>query len=129
MAEVENNFYTIGRAFEVQKMRSFFDNSTSELVAMIGRRRVGKTFLIKNVYKKEMAFYITGIQNVSRSMQLDNFTSARNDYFPNSISYEKPTNWLHAFAQLKQLLGKSKKKNVFYFLMNCLGWLTIQVNF
>lgn len=127
MAEIESNFYAIGRAFEVQKMRSFFDNSTSELVAVIGRRRVGKTFLIKNVYKKEMAFYITGLQNVSRSMQLDNFLSARNEYFNNSKSFEKPKNWLQAFAQLKQLLGKQKrKKRVLFF--DELPWLADNSN-
>ena len=51
-------------------MKGFLSNSESDLVAVLGRRRVGKTFLIKNVYQKEMIFHITGIQDVNRSFSL-----------------------------------------------------------
>jgi uncharacterized protein len=81
MAEIKDSISVIGRDFEIQKMNVFLTNTESELVAMIGRRRVGKTFLIKKVYQNEMAFHITGMKDVVRSLQLDNFVEARNDFF------------------------------------------------
>jgi uncharacterized protein len=127
MAELQNGVSIIGRDFEVQKMRSFLLNAESELVAVIGRRRVGKTFLIKKVYQHEMAFHITGIKDVSRSLQLDNFVEARNDFFTKSKTFAKPANWLEAFAQLKQLLGKPKKKKSVLFFDE-LPWLASNSN-
>jgi uncharacterized protein len=122
MAEVQDSISIIGRDFEIQKMKGFLTNPESELVAIIGRRRVGKTFLIKKVYQKEMVFHITGMKDVTRSLQLDNFVEARNDFFRKSKSFDKPDNWLKAFAQLKQLMGKSKKKKRVLFFDE-LPWL------
>jgi uncharacterized protein len=127
MAEIENTITIIGRDFEVQKMRSFLAHQESELLAIIGRRRVGKTFLIKKVYQNEMVFHITGIQNASRSLQLDNFIEARNQFFPKSNAFVNPTNWLRAFAQLKQLMGKPKKKKRVLFFDE-LPWLAENSN-
>jgi uncharacterized protein len=110
MAEVQESISVIGRDFEIQKMKGFLTNPESELVAMIGRRRVGKTFLIKKVYQNEMVFHITGMKDVTRSLQLDNFVEARNNFFPESSSFAKPNNWIKAFAQIIQLMGKPKKK-------------------
>ncbi len=116
MAKIKNLVNVIGREFETQKMKSFLLSKESELLAMIGRRRVGKTYLVKNVYKNEMVFHITGLQDVLRTYQLDNFVEARNKFFIKSKNLPKPTNWISAFSQLKQLLGKpSKKKRVLFF--------------
>ncbi len=122
MAALEEPISVIGRDYEVQKMRSYFANQESELLAVIGRRRVGKTFLIKKVYEKEMVFHITGLQQISRSMQLDNFVTARNKFFAKNKLLPKPKNWLQAFTQLTELLGKPKaKKRVLFF--DELPWL------
>jgi uncharacterized protein len=122
MARYFNEAPLVGRIFETNKMRDFLENNQSELVAIIGRRRVGKTFLVKKVYQNEIVFHITGIQDVSKKMQLQNFVEARNDFFPESISLAFPNNWLTAFAQLKQLLGKQKKKKRVLFFDE-LPWL------
>jgi uncharacterized protein len=105
-----------GRQYEYGRMRNMLETKQSELVAVVGRRRVGKTFLIKKTYENEMAFHITGIQDVSRKMQLENFVEARNGFFPKSLPYARPKTWFEAFAQLKELLGKpSKKRRVLFF--------------
>jgi uncharacterized protein len=127
MAELQNNISLIGRDFEVQKMRSFLTNQESELLAVIGRRRIGKTFLIKKVYQNEMVFHITGIQDVSRSLQLANFVEARNQFFKDSKSFAKPNNWIAAFSQLKELMGKPKKKKRVLFFDE-LPWLASNSN-
>jgi uncharacterized protein len=122
MAALQNSLPLIGRDFEISKMKSFLATKESELLAIIGRRRVGKTFLIKKVYQNEMAFHITGIQDASRSLQLDNFQEARNQFFLESKLFVKPTSWFLAFSQLKELMGKPKKtKRVLFF--DELPWL------
>jgi uncharacterized protein len=127
MAELRDITSIIGRDFEIQKMRRFLTYPASELLAIIGRRRVGKTFLIKNVYANEMVFHITGLQDVSRSLQLNNFVTARNKFFIKSTTFTKPKNWLEAFSQLIVLLGKPrKKKSVLFF--DELPWLASNSN-
>lgn len=127
MAELKNKISLIGRDFEVQKMREFLTHHESELLAVIGRRRVGKTFLIKRVYQHEMIFHITGIHGVRRGLQLDNFVESRNQFFKESKSFAKPSNWLMAFSQLKELMGKPKKKKRVLFFDE-LPWLASNSN-
>jgi uncharacterized protein len=122
MAKFFNESPLVGREFESTKMLNFLETKESELLAVIGRRRVGKTFLIKKVYQNELIFHITGLQDVSKKLQIQNFVEARNDFFPESKPFAVPENWLSAFAQLKQVLGKPKKKKRVLFFDE-LPWL------
>jgi uncharacterized protein len=122
MAKYFSESPLVGREFESTKMLNFLETKESELLAVIGRRRVGKTFLIKKVYQNELIFHITGLQDVSKKLQIQNFVEARNDFFPESEHFTVPNNWLTAFAQLKQVLGKPKKKKRVLFFDE-LPWL------
>jgi uncharacterized protein len=106
----QTNIPLLGRDVEEQKLRQFLQNKEAELVAIVGRRRVGKTFLVKKVYAKEIIFHITGIQDAAKELQMQNFTEARNTFFPENTNLMMPKSWFQAFLQLKQLVGKSKKK-------------------
>ncbi len=106
----------LGRGTEQQKLRQFLQNKGAELVVVVGRRRVGKTFLVKKVYEKEIVFHVTGIQDVTKRIQLQNFTGALNTFFSKSNDLSSPANWFEAFQQLKVLVGKGgKKKRVLFF--------------
>jgi uncharacterized protein len=122
MAKFFNDSPLVGREFESTKMLNFLESKESELLAVIGRRRVGKTFLIKKIYQNELIFHITGLQDVNKNLQIQNFIEARNDFFPESKQFAVPNNWLTAFAQLKQVLGKPKKKKRVLFFDE-LPWL------
>ena len=52
----------IGRKLEKEVLKEAIDSSEAEMVAVIGRRRIGKTFLITSVYKNEIVFEISGLQ-------------------------------------------------------------------
>ncbi len=122
MADLKIVNQLVGRDFELNKMRGFMNQSESELLTVIGRRRVGKTFLIKHAYRDEIVFHITGLKDASSSLQLENFVEARNQFFVTGRLFEKPKNWLSAFSQLNQLLGKPKKKKRVLFFDE-LPWL------
>ena len=51
----------IGRKKELEQLSSIFNSDKAELVAVYGRRRIGKTFLIKEFFKEKFDFYATGI--------------------------------------------------------------------
>ncbi len=94
------NIKLIGRKKEAQTLLSLLESEESELVSVIGRRRVGKTFLIESVYAEHIVFSITGIQNASTSDQLENFSIALNLHLKSVVPIEQPKSWLKAFHQL-----------------------------
>jgi uncharacterized protein len=112
----------VGREFEQQEMLGYLKSRKSELLSITGRRRVGKTFLIKRVYADHLVFRLTGLEDGERSAQLENFTIARNKFFPAGRFYAEPKNWMQAFTQLQELLERNRKqKRVIFF--DELPWL------
>ena len=63
----------IGREKEQQQLKEYLNSGQSEFVAVYGRRRVGKTFLIQKVIGSDYAFYVAGMNNVPMRLQLKNF--------------------------------------------------------
>ena len=51
----------IGRKAEKIILQEAIESSEAEMIAVIGRRRVGKTFLIQSVYKNQLVFEVTGL--------------------------------------------------------------------
>lgn len=66
----------IGRQEEVKKLKSYLISRKSEFVAVYGRRRVGKTFLVRKTYNNNFAFQLTSLANVSMKHQLSQFHAA-----------------------------------------------------
>lgn len=112
----------IGRDVQIKKMKDLLLSNKSEFLAITGRRRVGKTYLVDNVYKNIICFSITGIQNGSMEEQLLNFSLKLREYSGFPI-LSPPRNWQEAFFQLKNFLislDKKKKKVIF---IDELPWL------
>ena len=63
----------IGRKHEISILISTLRSDKSELVAVYGRRRVGKTFLVRSTLEKQIEFEFSGIYNVPLTQQLTNF--------------------------------------------------------
>jgi uncharacterized protein len=104
----------VGRISETLILMNALRSSRSELIVVYGRRRVGKTFLIRNVYKSDIQFEFSGIHGGTMKNQLNNFhltLSTKHSGFP------KPSDWIEAFHQLSQYIDKlaSKKKKVIFF--------------
>ena len=90
----------IGRSKEREVLLKALNSRSPEMVAVIGRRRVGKTFLIRSIYADNIAFEIAGIQDATLKEQLKNFTYELKNTFDEAATTEKPTSWLDAFQQL-----------------------------
>jgi hypothetical protein len=105
----------IGREGEKELLEEKLASSNSEMIAILGRRRVGKTFLIKKVFAK-MDFEFTGMLNASLNDQLENFSNKLFEFGYRKKNVEKPTTWLQAFNQLKALLQakKTAKKKIIF---------------
>ena len=105
-----------GRHAEQAQMRQLLETGRSEFLAIYGRRRVGKTFLIRNVYQKELVFQMTGIAHASMSQQLVNFTAELHNAKKNAEAVTVPDSWFLAFEQLKAFLEnhRTPKKVVLF---------------
>ncbi len=76
----------IGRKTEIQKINHLLKSRKSQFLAVTGRRRVGKTFLIDQTLSQHYCFSITGIQNASTEMQLLNFAVKLAEYQNTELS-------------------------------------------
>lgn len=106
----------IGRKKELAILKQAYTSLKPELVAVIGRRRVGKTFLIRTFFKDNIVFEMVGLKDGKKEQQLRNFTYSMKEAGSNSLA-PFPKDWLEAFHQLKEFLetlGQSKKKPVIF---------------
>ncbi|MCB0840747.1 MAG: AAA family ATPase, partial [Bacteroidetes bacterium] len=115
----------IGREAEISTLEKALSSESAEMVSVIGRRRVGKTFLINHVYEKNILFSISGTQNTPLKEQLGNFAYMLNEYANTKIAYKTPTSWQEAFQMLitylKEKITTSEEKMVVFF--DELPWL------
>lgn len=91
----------IGRQREQKALIEYINSGRSEFIAVYGRRRVGKTFLVRHLIKDKACFSITGMENVGQEEQLTNFYLSLRKVYSKA---EKSNNWLEAFDQLEKYL-------------------------
>ena len=103
----------IGRKEELKTLRQAVKSDESKFVAVYGRRRVGKTFLVREAFDNDFAFCHTGLANESNRVQLSEFNRSLSLYGKKKKT--KLNDWYDAFAELGRLLEQSamQKKVVF----------------
>jgi AAA+ ATPase superfamily predicted ATPase len=104
----------IGRKKEKMLIESALKSKKAELIVVYGRRRVGKTFLIRETCKNFIRFEFVGMNKASAKEQLRLFSMTLYNY--TKIKNKIPTNWLEAFQQLKEYCDSMSgpKKNVIF---------------
>lgn len=117
------NYNIVGREKEIKELEYLRGTDKSEFLAIYGRRRVGKSFLVDEVYGSTMVFRTVGTfikgkemsEDSYRQVQLKHFYESLLDYgLPNAT--ERPKSWLEAFSLLKQLLRRKRAKRKVIFL-------------
>ncbi|MDY6322540.1 MAG: ATP-binding protein [Succinivibrio sp.] len=94
-----------GREKELRQLENAYRSNESEFIALYGRRRVGKTFLVRSCFDNRFTFVHVGLANQNTKAQLENFQSSlRSQGLPQA---PLPHDWIEAFDLLKQLTEHS----------------------
>ena len=105
----------IGRERECEELQWALDSQRSEFVVLYGRRRIGKTFLVRRFFKDSYCFHYVGAHKQKKTVQLQNFREALMHYSSDGTIPSLP-NWHEAFLQLEKYLeGCKEKRKVLFF--------------
>ena len=104
----------IGRKDEQNRLQRILEERESRFVAVYGRRRVGKTYLIREFYEEHIVFQCAGLANSTTAEQLKNFGQTLRRY--DSSLTLLPTDWLDAFDALIGYLSKLPQARKVVFL-------------
>ncbi len=121
----------IGRTEEINVLNSLYEGNRSELVVVSGKKGIGKTFLIGEVFKDKFTF-----RHVALSPEEDasgNATKNQLDAFYLSLirygmdkNEKKPETWFEAFFYWKNcLIAKIRMEDCLSFLMSFHGWIPL----
>jgi hypothetical protein len=113
----------IGRDAEKKILKDMLDSKEAELIAIFGRRRVGKTFLIRNYYQQRLVFECTGIHETGLAEQLLNFSRALQQAMKSVIPPATPHNWIQAFIFLSDFLQTKLKEQPAVVLFDEFPWI------
>lgn len=110
----------IGREEEIKLLQEAYDSAESEFVAIYGRRRIGKTYLVRETLQDKFTFSHSGVAKLPARKQLHAFYNSlvEQGYKPSQM----PTNWLDAFHDLSMCLAeRSEPKKVIF--LDELPWM------
>jgi len=111
----------VGREPEKEILDALMNSKKAEFVAVYGRRRIGKTFLVRQYLSKDIVFDFTGANRASSQTQLTNFSMV---FSEQCYELEKvPEHWTEAFYILAKYLKQLKKKSKMVVFFDELPWL------
>lgn len=91
----------IGRENEQGLLKKYIDSNRAEFIAVYGRRRVGKTFLVTETFKDALSFDMTGVIDGDKEDQLVSFNIALKE---SGYEGKRVTDWYGAFEALKEVV-------------------------
>lgn len=99
----------IGRKAEIEELEGRYGSGHSEFIAVYGRRRIGKTFLIKQVFKERITFQHTGVSPVDKEEERNQLKTQLESFYYSLLNHglegvSMPRTWMEAFFDLEQLL-------------------------
>lgn len=103
----------IGRRPEIALLNDFFNSDRAEFLAIYGRRRIGKTFLIKQTFATRdcVFFSVTGMKDGTKETQLNLFIKEIGRTFYQGVEIKEQTDWVSAFDVLSDAIEKIVPKN------------------
>lgn len=117
----------IGRKSELDILNKIYRSKQAEFLAVYGRRRIGKTFLISEYFRnKGKYFELTGTKDASLKTQLSNFREEFADAFYGGVKQELPKSWQEAFNQLRRKVEELDKNQKIIIFLDELPWLAAQ---
>jgi uncharacterized protein len=107
----------IGRKKEIEVLNKALQSREAEMVSVIGRRRIGKTQLIKTIYKERIVFEFTGVKDAPVEEQLGNFAFAIQKTAKGALNIKPFKDWMDGFYTLINFLETlpTDHKSVIFF--------------
>jgi len=115
----------IGRKEEQRLLHELALSGESEFVVVYGRRRVGKTFLVRETFGNDFFFSYTGIANRSAGQQRREFAKALREYgwMPKDGGAEIPESWFDAFDALRTLITGAETEGRLLIFIDEMPWM------
>jgi AAA+ ATPase superfamily predicted ATPase len=114
----------LGREKEIKILQRLLSSKQAEFLTLHGRRRIGKTFLIREFYQNKNCIYfeVTGLKEGKKSEQLEIFRKALAQKFYPNVHLAPFKNWMEALEQLTHALEENINKRMVIFFDE-LPWL------
>ena len=124
----DNMSVIVGRKTEIEELEKLYSSDRPEFVALYGRRRVGKTYLIKQVFKDRLTFQHTGVSPVDSLDDKNRLRTQLESFYYSLLNYglegfNPPKTWMEAFFMLSQLLKKLDKGQRMIIFIDELPWM------
>ena len=122
----------IGRKDEIAQLNRLYNSGKAEFVAVYGRRRIGKTFLVDETFKGRITFRHAGLSPLEDGGRKDGFLKKQLKHFYNSLLLQgmprsrQPQSWLDAFFLLEQYLQSIDDGSRQLLFLDELPWLDTQ---
>jgi uncharacterized protein len=114
----------IGRSQELACLQALCDSGEPQFLAVYGRRRIGKTFLISQFFRdKGIYFELTGIKDADLKTQINNFAREYADVFNAGKPIATPATWIEAFDLLRKRVQKVAGREKVILFLDELPWL------
>lgn len=110
------------RQEQIKEFEQLMKSDRSEFVVLTGRRRIGKTYLVNELFGDRFSFYYTGGHHLPKKQQLHNFAAALGKYSKNTVIPELH-NWFEAFYLLQNLLEKDRKRHKKVVFFDEMPWI------
>jgi hypothetical protein len=104
----------VGRKSEIEALKRYEASCKPEFVVVYGRRRVGKTFLVRQYFDDRFFFYATGVAMPDIGSNLERFGRSLAQY--GIGPGDTPRSWMEAFDRLSEGIKKAgggKRKVIF----------------
>ncbi len=107
----------IGREAEIATLERLYKSQKSEFVAIYGRRRIGKSYLVSEVYGKKITFTAVGTYIKDEDKEYETYRRIQLDHFYDALllaglpeSEPRPGGWREAFVLLRKLLSGIRQR-------------------
>ncbi len=114
----------VGRINERKILDEALQSSQSELIAIYGRRRIGKTYLIREHFAKELIFSMSGLFDATLQEHLREFASCLKSASKSAMPIKTPKDWFEAFEMLKIFIESDFSKTKKVVFLDELPWMT-----
>lgn len=111
----------IGRKYEIDRLDQCMDSNEPQLIALYGRRRVGKTFLVNHYFNGRFDFKLTGIYDQPLAVQLKNFAIELSGQSGGDMVI--PSDWMEAFGMLKDYIDEKPDSSKVVIFFDEMPWM------